>query len=73
MGTPYVYKLFDTLRNNLWARIQCFITEQIQWINSQKADAKAAEVLLPFVRFPLLILQVREMTTAMVSTRKYVE
>jgi len=65
MGTPYVYKLFETLRSNLWARIQCFISEQIQWINSQKADAKAAEVLLPFVRFPLLILQVREMTVGM--------
>lgn len=66
VGKPYVFKLFEALRTNLWGRITTFINEQINWINAQKADPKSPDVLAPFARFPLLILQVREMTSAMV-------
>jgi hypothetical protein len=50
VGTRYVFKLYETLRQNLWGRFMTFVSEQIHWINTQKADPKSPEVLTPFIR-----------------------
>lgn len=63
----YLVQVFDTLRNSLLSRLHVFVNEQISWINSQKCDPKSSSVLLPFSRFPTLIVQAMEMSHGMVS------
>lgn len=64
----YLIQVLDTLRNALLARIHQFVNEQIVWINAQKYDPKSPAVLVPFAKFPTLIVQVMEMTNGMVRT-----
>ena len=61
-----VNKIYTNLNNSLNNRINIFINEQIHWLNNQKGDPKAPEVLSPFARFPYFILQVLEMANGMV-------
>lgn len=57
----YVFKLFKALQETFEQRLQGFTSDQLRWISSQKADPKVSEVLLPFQRFPGLVLHVVEM------------
>jgi hypothetical protein len=58
----FLLKLFDTMRDTLEQRITTYTNEQIKWIQTQKFDPKSPNVLLPFYRFPSLVMQIMEMT-----------
>lgn len=63
----FLFKLFDSLKEYFEQRINAFMNEQIKWINAQKADPKSPNVLLPFYRFPTLIMQIIEMCNGEVT------
>lgn len=63
----YLNKMFKTLRNALEQNIHAFTLEQINWINSQRADPKSPGVLSPFVKFPSLVLQIMQVTNGLVK------
>jgi hypothetical protein len=62
----YLGKTLRTLQQQLEQNIVLFGNEQIQWIHSQRADPKSPNVLLPFLRFPSIVLHIVQMTTGKV-------
>lgn len=63
----FLFKLYDTLKETYEQRIQQYKGDQIKWIQSQKADPKLPAVLVPFHRYPTLVLQICEMCNGEVS------
>ena len=62
-----INRILTSLNASLNSRINIFINEQINWINNQKGDPKAPEVLSPYARFPNFISQVLELCNGMVN------
>eukprot|EP01034_Spumella_vulgaris_P021879 gene21879-27954_t len=60
-NTLFLSKTLQSFKQSLFVRLNNFVSEQISWINAQKADPKAPTVQAPFARFPTLILQLYEM------------
>ena len=64
----YLAKIFKSLKAALEQNIHAYTLEQINWINSQRGDPKAPGVLLPFTKFPTMVMQITQMTNGLVSS-----
>lgn len=62
----YLNHIVELLRSRIVAKIQTFVSDQVNWINNQRADVKSPAILLPFTKFPTLLQQVNELTNGMV-------
>jgi hypothetical protein len=67
--STFILKLFKQLQESFEQRVHAFVSEQLRWINNQKADAKSSDVLLPFQRYPTIVMHVFEMANGEVRKK----